>query len=368
MSGSAASSYQQGMDAAARGDTAGARSAFQAALSADSNAFRAAYNLGVLADRDGNEDQALTFYRQALRIQPDYELAIEGIVTIMNRRGDTAGAVSFVQPLATQYVRNLRITAIYGEALVAAGRYPDAITAARGALRRDERFVPAMIVLVKAAHGMGRTELADSILEQAMAIDANNAELHYLNGVRLEGLSQLAQALTEYRRAVELRPDYVDARTRLGLQLLAGANYTDAVQQFEAVAHLVPDRFEVHLNLGDAYRATKQYDLAKREFDRVLEMRPSYAQVHYDLALMYMSQAADLTGQAQVDMERQAQTEFSAYRSGMGASLPRDDQSQTYLDELGRSIERHQKAIDRAAARAAKQAASATDAGTDGGQ
>ncbi len=363
MSGSAASSFQQGMDAASRGDATAAQSAFQAALSADSSAFRAAYNLGVLADRAGNEDQALTYYRQSLRIQPDYELAIEGIVTIYLRRGDESGAVSFVQPLATQYVRNLRVTAIYGEALVAAGRFEEAITAARGALRRDERFVPAMIVLIKAAHGMGRNELANSILEQALVIEADNAELHYLNGVRLQENNQLAQALQEYRRAVELRPDYVDARMRLGLQLLAGANYTDAVQQFDAVAHLIPDSYQAHLNLGDAYRATKQYDLAKREFDRVIQMRPSYAQVHYDLGLMYMSQAVDLTGQAQVDMERQAQAEFSAYRSGMGASLPRDDQSQTYLDELARQIERQQKAIDRAAARAAK-AAAAPDGGT----
>lgn len=365
MSGSAQSSYQQGMDAAARGDASAAQSAFQAALSADSSAFRAAYNLGVLADRAGNEDQALTYYRQALRIQPDYELAVDGIVTIMIRRGDAAGAASFVQPIATQYVRNLRVTAIYGEALVAAGRFQEAITAARGALRRDERFVPAMIVLIKANRGLTRMELANSILDQAIAIDSTNAELHYLNGVRLAENNQLAQALAEYRRAVELRPDYVDARMRLGLQLLAGANYTEAVTQFEAVRALVPDRFEVHLNLGDAYRSTKQYDLAKREFDQVVQMRPSYGQVHYDIALMYMAQAAEMTGQQQVDTERLAQAEFSAYRTQMGASLPRDDQSQTYLDELARQIERQQKAIDRAAARAAKAAASA--AAADGG-
>lgn len=366
MSGSAQSSFQQGMDAAGRGDAAAAQSAFQAALSADSGAYRAAYNLGVLADRAGNEDQALTYYRQALRIQPDYELAIEGIVTIYVRRGDTASAISFVQPLATQYVRNLYVTAIYGEALVQAHREQDAITAARGALRRDERFVPAMIVMIKANISLHRTELAASILDQAMAIDANNAELHYLHGVNLQDANQLGQALAEYRRAVELRPDYVDARMRLGLQLLAGANYTEAVTQFEAVRALVPDRFEVHLNLGDAYRSTKQYDLAKREFDQVIQMRPSYAQVHYDLALMYMAQAAEMTGQQQVDTERLAQQEFTAYRTAAGP-LPRDDQSQTYLDELARQIERQQKAIDRAAARAAKAASSGADAGVSGG-
>lgn len=369
MSGSAQSSFQQGMDAAGRGDAAGAQTAFQAALSADSNAFRAAYNLGVLADRAGNEDQALTFYRQSLRIQPDYELAIDGIVTIMIRRGDAAGAVSFVQPIATQYVRNLRVTAIYGEALVEANRFPDAITAARGALRRDERFVPAMIVLIKANIGLTRTELAYSILDQAIAIDANNAELHYLNGVRLQANNQLAQALQEYQRAVDLRPDYVDARMRLGLQMLAGANYTQARDQFIAVEALVPDRFEVHLNLGDAYRSTKQYDLAKREFDQVLQMRPSNAQVHYDLGLMYMTQYTELTGQEQIDMMQRAQAEFAAYRAAAGATVPPGDASQGYTDTITRQIGLAQKALARAAARAAKAPPTTTsgDAASSGG-
>ncbi len=368
MSGSAASSFQQGMDSASRGDTSGAQSAFQAALSADSSAFRAAYNLGVLADRAGNDDQALTYYRQALRIQPDYELAVQGIVTIMIRRGDTAGAVSFVQPIATQYVRNLAVTAIYGEALVEAHREQDAITAARGALRRDERSVPAMIVLIKANMSLGRTELANSILDQAMAIDANNAELHYLNGVRLQENNQLAQALAEYRAAVRLRPDYVDAHMRLGLQLLAGANYAEAVTEFEAASRLVPDQFEVHLNLGDAYRSTKQYDLAKQQFDQVLAMRPSNAQVHYDLGLMYMTQYASLTGQEQIDMMQRAQNEFAAYRAAIGSQLPAGDASQGYSDTITRQIGLAQKALARAAARAAKAAPDAGPADAGGGQ
>jgi tetratricopeptide (TPR) repeat protein len=353
------------MDAASHNDAARATTAFQAALSADSSAFRAAYNLGVLADRGGHADQALTYYRQALRIQPDYELAVQGIVTIMIRRGDTAGAVSFVQPIATQYVRNLAVTAIYGEALVEAHREQDAITAARGALRRDERHVPSMIVLIKANISLGRTELAADILTQALGIDANNAELHYLHGVNLQADNQLATALQEYQQAVTLRPDYVDARMRLGLQYLAGANYEGAREQFLAVAALV-DTPEVHLNLGDSYRCTKQYDLAKAQFDLVIAAQPSNAQVHYDLGLMYMGQMPGLTGQPLLDMIQRAQQEFSAYRTAAGSSLAHDDASQGYLDQLNRQAGLVQKQIAAAAARAAR--AAAADAGPrDGG-
>jgi tetratricopeptide (TPR) repeat protein len=317
----------------------------------------------------------LSFYRQALRIQPDYERALEGVVRIYIRQGRAGDAVSFAQPVAQRWARNLAVQAVYADSLVAANRPAEAVTAARGALRRDERFVPAMIVLAKANLRMGRTELAQSILEQAMSIDGNNAEAHYLRGQMYETEHRLANAITEYRRAIELDGDYADARMRLGILMLGGANYDEAVHQFEAVSRLVPDLVAVHLNLGDAYRSTKQWTKAKAEFDRVISRSPSTVEVHYNVGLMYWAQANDLTGQEQLDMLQRAQQELTQYRSSMGARLPRDDQSSTFIDDLNRQIDRVRRAIERDRARAERDAARAArqqaqsggDSGSTGG-
>ncbi|MDQ3037065.1 MAG: tetratricopeptide repeat protein, partial [Myxococcota bacterium] len=347
--------------------TATARRAFEEALRTDPNAFRAAYNLGVLADREGNADQALTFYRQALRVQPDYERAAQGIVTVHVRRGQAADAVSFMEPLARRWVRNLHIQAIYGEALIHANRAQDAITAARAALRRDERFVPAMIVLIKANLRLGRTELAESILDQAIAIDASNAELHYLKGRMQQEQSQLSQALQSYRRAVELRPDFADARMALALQMLAGANYAEAVQQFEAVARLVSDVPEVHIGLGNAYRSTKQWEKAKNELDRVIAVSPRSPEAHYGLALLYMEAGGEFPGVDMLTALQRAQQEFRAYRDIMGPRLERTDQSAAYLEEIQRQIEREQRRIERDTARAQRERDRAARPSTEGG-
>ena len=351
LTGSARDAYRRGMEASARGDIVAAQTAFQEALSSDSTAFRAAYNLGVLADRSGQVDQALNFYRQALRLQPDYERAVEGVVRVFVRQGRASDAVSFARPIAERWVRNLSIQAVYGDALVAANQPAQAVDAARAALRRDERFVPAMIVMAKANLRLGRNELAQSILEQALAIDASNAEGHFLRGQMYESEHQLQPAITSYRRAVELSRDYADARMRLGILMLGGANYDEAVQQFEAVARLVPDLMSVHLNLGDAYRSTKQWTKAKAEFDTVIARSPSTVEVHYNLGLMFWAQAADLTGQEQLDLFVRAQLELTTYRTGMGSRLPRDDQASTFIEDLNRQIDRVRRVIERDTAR-----------------
>lgn len=377
MTGSALSSYREGVRLAAAGDYTAARARFEDALEADSGAFRAAYNLGVLADRAGDATRAVNYYMQALRIQPDYERALEGLVAIRVREGSASSAISTVRPVAERWVRNLDVQAVYGRLLIEADREAEAVEVARRALRRDERHIGCLRVLIAANLSLGRTELAQSILDQAIAIDANDAELQFMRARMRQDAGDLRAAIDGYRRAIELRGDYADARMALGLLLLAGANYTEALTQFETVARLVPQEPEVHLSLGDAYRSTKNWEKAKASFDRVISLAPNNAQVHFNLGLMYLARANEVQETdrpAALNFFTQARDEFTNYRTLMGSRLPRDDQSQTYLDELNRAIERTNRAIERdraraerEAARAAREAAEASGGGDGGG-
>lgn len=367
MSASARSAFQDGLAAASRNDVATAQARFQTALQQDRNAYRAAYNLGVLADRQGQENQALDYYRQALRIQPDYEQAVDGIVSILLRRSSVTEAVNLVAPLAQQYRSNKRLQAIYARALTAAGRYDDAWNAARRALQCDERYVPALVALVRTSLAQGRQELAESILEQALRIDGNDAEAHFLKGTILRDQpGRLREALDEFRKAVDLRPDYVDARMALGIQLLAGGNYPDAVAQFQAARDLAPNLVAVHLNLGDALRSTKQWQQAKAELDQALRLNPNLAEAHYNLGLMYQTAGPEFPGMDDLQSAQKAVEEFTAYRNLMGPRLPRDDASEQYLAQLNKTIERIQRRRQREA-RAAQENADRSTRDADGG-
>jgi tetratricopeptide (TPR) repeat protein len=371
MNPSAQDSYRDGLDASREGDMSKARDEFEDALKEDPNAFEAAFNLGVISDRQGNETRALEYYKRSLKIQPDYERAANGVVTIYVRRGRVPDAIAFIEPLAKYWVRNLYLQAIYAEALVQAGKLEDAMAAARGALRRDERFVPAMVAIVKASQRQGRTELASTVLDQALAINANDAELQYMKGqILLKEDGRLRDALERFQRAVQLRPDFAEARTALGVQLLAGGNYADALTHLTAAASLAPHLVEVHLNLADAYRANKQWTKAKASFDKALEMKSPLPEAHYNMGLMYMTAGADFPGMDIIKAIEAATAEFTRYRNESGSKLAKDDPSGPYLEELQRQLEREKKRIEREKARAAKdaeKAKKAAESATTGG-
>jgi tetratricopeptide (TPR) repeat protein len=369
MNGSAKSDYDDGVRKARQGDLAGARGEFDSAVQSDGNAYLALHALGVISDREGKESQAIDYYRRALRVQPDYEESAQGIVAIYLRQGQSDKALSFMQPLAQQWERNLYLQAYYADLLTQLNRPADAILVARAALRRDERFVPAMISLIRANLKSGKVELADSIVEQALAVDDKNAELHFIKGQRLVADQRLGDALTEFRKAVELDPDYAEARMELALRLLAGANYDEALSQLQAVDKLTPKLVEVQLALGDAYRSKGQWENAKASFDKALRMRSDLPQAHFNLALMYMTVANNAsaaaptgpgTGYPGMDIlttYSKAKEEFAQYRTQLASRITRDDPSSGYLDDIDKSIAREQKRLERekkAAERAAR--------------
>jgi tetratricopeptide (TPR) repeat protein len=334
--------------AAAANDPATAETSFDQALKRDPNAYPALYNLGVLADRAGNEGEAIDFYRRALRVVPDYEAAARGLTTIQVRRGQLQDAVTMLEPLANEYRANLEIQALYAELLVEAKRFDEAWMAARRALQCDERFVPALVALVKTSRAQGRDELADSILEQAMQIDPRVAELHYLRGQKLQSEpGGLREAMAAYERAVELRPDYAEAQMALGIQHLAGGNYRAALSHFQAAERVVPTLPAVHVNLGDAYRANKKWAEAQHAYRRALELQPKLPEAHYGLGLLFFTAGGDFPGLDEVAAYEKAVSELKTYRDQMGPRLAKDDQSGEYLRDLERMIKRARQRIER---------------------
>lgn len=348
MSGRAASRFNDGIRAAQNGDSAGATASFQSALSEDSRAYPAMYNLGVLADRAGDEAGALDFYRKAIAVQPDYEDAARGIARIHIRRGNPTAAVAAVEPMARQFRTNLELQAVYAEALTEARRFELAWDAARGALKCDERHVPSLIALIKASFAQGRDELGDSILAQAMAINNRNAELRFLQGQRyIDQPGRLRDALAEYEQAVQLQPDFAEARMALGVQLLAGGNYPGALSHFVAAERLIATQPAVHVNLGDAYRATKQWTDSRRSYERALQLRSKLPEAHFGLGLLFMSAASEFPGLDELTALQKSQDEFRTYRSEMGSKFRRNDQSTEYLKDLDRLIERTKRRLER---------------------
>jgi tetratricopeptide (TPR) repeat protein len=324
MNSNAEAAYRQGLAAYANGDLAGAKKAFQEAISNDSNAFQAHYSLGVVLERM-SDGAAQTEYRQAYTIQPDYEPAILAYALYIANRGSLTEAESFVQQKRSQLPNSAGVIAALAEIKSMQRDTTAAQQLAQEALKKNSDYRPAMVTIARDHYRNRRLDLSlyalqailDGFGEDNPPRDKDNADAHFLRGIILKEEGRRAAAIGEFKAAVTGRPDLVAARVELAAYFLEAGNSADAQPLLEGALKFDPSNVIAHLNLGDTYRLTGRIPEAKAQFDWVLSHDTSLAQVHYDLALLYLF-ATNVPGMDAKRQTDEAIAEITKYQQMRG--------------------------------------------------
>jgi TolB-like protein/Tfp pilus assembly protein PilF len=173
--------------------------------------------------------QAIEFYKQAIEKDPNYALAYSG--------------------LAETYV----LFSSYSVALA-----KDSMPLAKAAAQRA-------------------LELDDSLAE------AHTALAEYLNHYEFDHVG----SEREFRRAIELNPNYATARQWFGNLLVELKRFDEGLVELRRAEELDPLSPIIGTNLGDALLYARRYDEAIAHLRRVLSLYPDFAIVHFSLATPY---------------------------------------------------------------------------------
>jgi serine/threonine-protein kinase len=95
----------------------------------------------------------------------------------------------------------------------------------------------------------------------------------------------------EFRRAIELDPNYLDARNDYSYFLIIQGRLPEAIAQIERAAALDPFSPLVHVTFGLALARSRRYPEARQHFERVYELDPQSP-----IALRNLAGVAEQTG------------------------------------------------------------------------
>jgi tetratricopeptide (TPR) repeat protein len=199
---------------------------------------------GALRDMDSLA-AATEAYAEGTRRWPAHPRLLYGLGDARLRQGDAVGAAEALARAVAAQPRFTEARLKLAEALGAAGRPEQAVAAYREALRRDP-----------ARHAEGWNNLGFQLLQLGRTADAADA----------------------LRRAVGLRPPFVEARTNLGAALLAADDLDGAAAEFEAALRHAPDYVPALGNLGVVRARQRRNEEAIALFRRVLALSPGDAQ------------------------------------------------------------------------------------------
>jgi tetratricopeptide (TPR) repeat protein len=106
-------------------------------------------------------------------------------------------------------------------------------------------------------------------------------------GVMLFHRRELAAAEAEFRKALDIRPDFAEAYNNLGLTLSDLGKKEESVEAFKRAIDLAPDAPEAYNNLGCLFRIKKEYQQAVELFNQAIAKREDYSLAYFNLGIAY---------------------------------------------------------------------------------
>ncbi len=176
------------------------------------------------------------------------------------------------------------------------------------ALRINPKYTEAALNLAVTYNEQGRYTQAKQIYTHVTSLNEGKAKdiesfargklanMHADLGLAYAELQLHDGAVEQYRKALELCPDFVDIRTRLGQILRDAGQLVAACAEFERVKVERPNYLPARISLGVTYFALNDKALAKNEWKSVLEIDPQNK-----TASMYLNMVEQMLAQEEAE-------------------------------------------------------------------
>lgn len=132
---------------------------------------------------------------------------------------------------------------------------------------------------------------AKSAALRALALDDSLSEAHASLGmISFYYEWDWPKAEREFRRAIELNPNYPMGHAWYAVSLAATGRHDEALEQIRRSHELDPISLIINTEVGRVYYLTRKYDEAATEYRRVIELDPNFARAHTRLGMTYVAQ------------------------------------------------------------------------------
>ncbi|HKS57528.1 MAG TPA: tetratricopeptide repeat protein [Steroidobacteraceae bacterium] len=247
-------------------------------------------NLGNLLAQQRRNAEAIDSYRQAIALAPDYADAWFNLGTIALRTGAARTALDALERAAATQPDAAKTWAALGHAHRQLGNTAQAREAYLRGLRCDPRHSGSHHGLALALRQQGELSEALRHMDLCIAIAPADAELQLSCGNILADLGRNEAAVSAYRRAVELRPDFLEAHQALNNALWLQGDVAQYLDSYRSALARVPAAIELHVDLAHRLILAGRPAQAQRHLSEQIAKGIASASMHHALGRALASQ------------------------------------------------------------------------------
>jgi tetratricopeptide (TPR) repeat protein len=126
---------------------------------------------------------------------------------------------------------------------------------------------------------------SETLFRRAVQVTQKNYLAYNNLGFYLSNRGEVAEAIENYRKSLEIKPDYEDALNNLGYAYAGQKKYPEAIAEYEKALQIRSNHPEVHNNLGNALGDMGRVDEAIAHYMITLQQKPEHADAHNNLGV-----------------------------------------------------------------------------------
>ena len=291
-----------------------ARARLKKALEIDSSIWEAWHDLGIIAWRDGEDDQAIDAFGKALSGNREHTPTLTARAEAYRRSGRKKEAKADYEAALDQMAdddpNRPDAAARMASLLRDAGDFDDAVEVLRDTVRVSGTNAKIYTELGQIYIAQKRLELAQLVLAKALELDAKDPAVYNALALLAQRQGKAQEAFERFDQAASLDANYIDARFNKATVLLDAGDYARAKTELVAIVEKRPDDFAAQVSLGVAHRGLKELAEAKKVWDRVIKEAPKRstprADAMWNLALLKIDFMEDPSG-GKSELERYLQ-------------------------------------------------------------
>jgi len=115
-------------------------------------------------------------------------------------------------------------------------------------------------------------------------------DVRFNMGIAYKSKGELNKAVVEYRKAIELAPEYSEAHNNLGNLLKDQKKFDEAIYHFEASIKIFSENPSTHNNLGTVHAMKGEISEAVTHFAKAISIQPTYFDARQNLGFAHMRQ------------------------------------------------------------------------------
>jgi len=260
---------KKGIDAHKAGQIQEADRLYTAILNAQPKHPDTNHNMGVLAVSINKIQESLPFFKTALDANPSivqFWLSYIDALIKLGHSADAQAAFDLAKAKGTNGVAFDQLELRLAELTTNPLDPP------------SEQLQPITDLYIQ-----GQFQQALSHTTEMLERFPSSAFLHNISGASNAGLMQFDAAISSYKQALRINPNYVEVYNNMGIVLNDKGNPEDAIGSYKKALQIQPNFAEVHNGMGIALKNAGEPKAAIDSYQVALRIKPDYAEAHNNL-------------------------------------------------------------------------------------